>query len=147
MFGNALRLLMICAVGACTVAQPARHEQAAGEAAGEAIDEIAAPIEEATNSPSTAMLAVARSGDPDAVAAAVAPRACRAPSTCPSQFSACGAWSTPTICEAVCTPRPCTNGEDGLIERDITNSFRMCFDPAGNVCTQWSANSVSSCGC
>lgn len=143
MIRNALRLMIVCAVGACTVAQPGSHE----EMQGEAVDEIAAPSKEAVIPPTPAMLAAALSGDPDAMASAIRPNTCVAPSTCPSQFGSCAAWSTPSFCGEQCLSSLCEGGAEGRWGKAISNSFRVCFDAAGNSCTEWMQTSTLFCGC
>jgi hypothetical protein len=123
------------------MAPSGRQEQVQSEA-----DEIAVASTVAVNVPTPAMLAVARSGDPDAMAAAITLTSCVAPFTCPSQFGSCGSWSSPVFCDAQCTTKLCVAGE-GNFENDISNSFRVCFDAFANPCTEWRQTNIKSCGC
>lgn len=142
MIRNVLKLMVVCAVGACTAAQPGTYDQGQGEA----VDEIAAPSTQAVVPPTPAMLAAALSGDPDAMANAITPRDCVAPTTCPPQFGSCAAWSTPSVCGTMCLSTICPG--EGLRGRELLNSFRVCFDPAGNSCTEWrQTNGTLFCGC
>lgn len=143
MVRNALWLMIVCAVGACTVAQPGSQDHGQGEA----VDEIAVPSKQAVIPPTPAMLAAALSGDPDAMASAIRPNACVAPSTCPSQFGSCAGWSTPSFCGEQCLSSLCEGGAEGRFGKAISNSFRVCFDASGNSCTEWKQTSTIFCGC
>lgn len=143
MIRNVMRLMIVSAVGACTVAQSGARD----ETQGGAVDEIISPSTEALIRPTPAMLAAARSGDPDAMANAITPNSCVAPSTCPAEFGSCGTWSTPSFCDTVCLSSICSGGE-GVRGELIKNSFRVCFDSTGtNSCTEWRQTSVLFCGC
>src|SRR4051812_4619736 len=135
MIRNALRLMLVCAVGACTVAPSVSPEQLQGEA----VDESVASSAEAVMPQTPAALSV----DPDGNA--IRPRSCIAPTTCPG-FS-CGSWSSPTICDSTCTSQLCAGGAEGRLERLIENSFRVCFDASGNMCTEWQQQNAAECGC
>lgn len=133
MIRNALQLMIVCAVGACAMAPSGSRDQMQGEA----VDEIAASSTEAVIPPTPAAL----SEEPDAIG----PRSCIAPTTCPG-FS-CGSWSSPTICDSTCTTQLCAGGAEGRLERLIENSFRVCFDASGNMCTEWRQQNAAECGC
>ena len=143
MIRNALRLMIVCTVGACTVAPSGSHGQVQSEA-----DEIAVSSTAAVSVATPAMVAAARSGDPAAMAASITLTSCVAPATCNEQVFACEtAWSDPVFCDAQCTTRLCVAGE-GNFENDISSSFRVCFDSTGhNTCTEWRQTIVKSCGC
>jgi hypothetical protein len=136
MIRNALRLMFVCALGACAVAPSGSHDPLQGEAVGEI---AASSTEDAIPIPA------ALSGDPEAVDDAIGPRSCIAPTTCPG-FS-CGSWSSPTICSSTCTTQLCAGGAEGRLERLIENSFRVCFDASGNMCTEWRQQNAAECGC
>jgi hypothetical protein len=143
MIRNALRLMIVCAVGACTVVPSGSRDP--GQA--ESVDEIVSSPMEAVIPPTPAMLAAALSGDPDAMANAIGPRSCIAPSSCPSQFGSCGTWSAFDICDSTCTTQLCAGGAEGRLERLKENSFRVCFDAVGNSCTEWRQGNATQCGC
>ena len=107
--------------------------------------------------PTPAMLKAALSNDPDAMRDAIVTLAgtCQASSTCPAQFASCTNWSTPTLCNETCGPGMCfchpvrfCDGEPPEPRGTETfNSFRVCFDPNQNGCTEWSNTTTTFCGC
>jgi hypothetical protein len=111
----------------------------------------------AIHRPSPELLKAALTNDPDAMREAVAATAstCQAASTCPAQFGSCGTWSTPSLCSETCgTPlcicRPIKDCEGEPPEprgTDTFNSYRVCFDPNHNACTEWSSTTSTFCGC
>jgi hypothetical protein len=139
---NVMRLMVVCAVGACTVAPSGTHD----EMQGETMDEVASPSTEAVVPPTPAMLAAALSGDPDAIVNAATPSGCMAATTCPDPKS-CGTWSTSVECNETCLSSLCQGGAEGRFGRAFSNSFRVCFDAAGHSCTEWQLTSILFCGC
>jgi hypothetical protein len=104
------------------------------------------------------MVAAALTGDPDVMANVVGlAAACHAPSTCPAQFASCTVWSAfaacgSTFCTGGCVIPPTCGPEDdcGFSQRrgNTKESFRVCFDPAQNACTQWKTSTTATgCGC
>jgi hypothetical protein len=141
MIRKVMSLMVVLAVGACA-AQATTHEQTQGDA----VDESIPPATEAVIRPTPAMLAAALSGDPDAMANAAMPSGCMAPTTCPAEFGSCAGWSSFTECGLTCLRTLCPGGENvrGTL---FSNSFRVCFDKAGNSCTEWHETSSIFCGC
>jgi hypothetical protein len=106
--------------------------------------------------PTPEMLKAALSNDPDAMREAISAAAgtCQASSSCPAQFGSCTNWSTPTLCSetcvGVCLCHPVIDcGDDPPVSRgrDTYNSYRICFDPNQNACTEWSSTTSTFCGC
>jgi hypothetical protein len=115
---------------------------------------VLAPIE-AGIAPTPAMLEAALLGDPEAMAAAVAPLgACHASSTC-TGYGSCSGWSAQTLCNTQCGPGVCFCKpwldpgcqEDEPRGRDYYESYRVCFNAAGQSCTEWKQNITLFCGC
>jgi hypothetical protein len=117
-----------------------------------------APYEEALATPVPAfevptpqMLQAALSGDPEAMrAAATSVAGCHAATTCPG-YGACSGWSARTQCNDNCTRRCCHDGP-ACNEPDFGGTvyhqrYRVCFNPAGAACTEWSISSSYVCGC
>jgi hypothetical protein len=127
-------------------------------AAPEALtDEAAAFTTRRFLAPSPELLKAALTNDPDIMRDAVIATAstCQAASTCPAQFGSCGSWSTPSLCSetcgaplCVCRPiRQCEGEPPEPRGTDTFNSFRVCFDPSHNACTEWSSTTSTFCGC
>jgi hypothetical protein len=142
MIRNTLSLMIVCAIGACTPTPSSSQEQVQSEA-----DEIAASNAIAMSVATPAMIAAARTGDPDAMAASITLTSCVAPFMCNESLFSCGNWSSPVFCDAQCTTKLCVAGE-GNFENDISSSFRVCWDALGqNSCTEWRQTIIKSCGC
>lgn len=162
----AIAAAALCGLFACTQATtsppPQPTESPAVEPAATVMELTAGPdepsltIARAVIAPSAEMLRAALAGDPDAMrAAATATATCQAASTCPAQFGSCSSWSTPSLCSQTCGAplcrcRPIRDCPDDPPEPSGTetyNSFRVCFDPNQNACTEWSNTKNSFCGC
>jgi hypothetical protein len=134
---NALRLMLVCAIGACTVAPSGGHDPLQGEAVGE----IAA-----SGTDDVIPIPAALSADPAAVDDAIRPRACIADFTCPDPKS-CGTWSIALECDEQCLPQLCQGGAEGVLGRGFSNSFRDCTLGNGSACREWRVTTFTFCGC
>lgn len=141
MIRNVMRLMVVCAVGACTVAPSGTHD----ETQGERMDQIASPSTEAVVPPAPAVFAAALSGDPDAIINST-PSGCMAATTCPDPKS-CGTWSTSFECNETCLTSLCSGGAEGRVGRAFSNSFRDCTELDGSSCREWQLTSTLFCGC
>jgi hypothetical protein len=116
-------------------------------------DEVVAPPVERMITPTPAMVAAALSGDPKVMASAITVNACQSSTTCPPEFGACTNWSASeecafscgSLCRCIFTPEG--DCEPEVRGRSTFNSFRICFDPSGNGCTQWRQTISTFCGC
>jgi hypothetical protein len=142
MIRNALRLMLVCAVGACTTAPSGTHDPTQGEK----VDEIASPSTQAVVPPTPAVFAVPLSGETDAIRNFTTPAGCMAPTTCPDPKS-CGTWSTPFECAEECLPQLCQGGAEGVLGRGYSNSFRDCTLLDNSPCREWQLTTFSFCGC
>lgn len=156
-------IAIACGLCACEAAGQGPAASQAPETTA-SVAEPAAPADDtpmytirAVIAPTPEMLKAALTNDPDAMRDSISAAAgtCQAATTCPAQFASCTAWSTPTLCSETCGPGVCLchpvidcDGEDGGTRgRDTYNSFRICFDPSQNACTQWSSTTSTFCGC
>lgn len=132
--------------------------------AGEPIEpDDPAPVER-TIAPTQAMLAAALAGDPHGMQQSVALSGCPAPSTCPSSYGACTGWSAPAECSFTCNaspvcscpiviehpdvpPEPCEPDPSIQLGRRTFSSFRVCFNPQQQACTEWKQSLQLFCGC
>lgn len=131
MIRNALRLMLICAIGACTTAPSETHDPAQGET----VDEIGSSSTEAV--PAT----------PDVFAVPrTTPSGCIAATTCPDPKS-CGSWSASFECAEQCQAQLCQGGAEGVLGRGFSNSFRDCTLLNGTACREWRVTTFSFCGC
>lgn len=155
-----LSLAIACSLWACTAAAP----EPQSEPALPGDDEVPASVERFI-APTPAMLAAALRGDPTEMQTSVAFSGCMAPSTCPASFGSCGAWSAPAECGVTCTVSPiCTcpikpehpdDPPNEPCEPDLSvkrgkrtfNSFRVCFNPQAQACTEWKQTLQFFCGC
>jgi hypothetical protein len=161
---RAVVIAIACGLCACEAA----HQAPPAGRAPEATATIADPdepdpadtplyVNRAMLPPTPEMLKAALNNDPDAMRDAIVTTAtsCQASSTCPAQFASCTSWSTPSLCSAtcgasfcICRPiRLCEGEPPEPKEVDTYNSFRVCFDPSQNACTEWSNTTSSFCGC
>ena len=114
-------------------------------------DEPAAGLAALTaEQPTPEMLRAALSGDPAAMRDAI-PLAgtCHTATTCPG-FASCTNWSGFAACGFVCNAHCCHDrlcNEPDLAGGPIDEQFRVCFNPAGQSCTEWNVQSTFSCGC
>jgi hypothetical protein len=150
----AVCLLAACGLLACTQAPP---EPPAEPAAGLLDEEaVAAPVE-AFIEPTPAMLQAALSGDPVAMRdAAASLSTCHAPTTC-TGYGSCSGWSAYSFCNATCGPLQCICNPhadptcDGTFDilrgRNYFESYRVCFNSAGQSCTEWRQSISTYCGC
>jgi len=151
----------VCGVCACTTPShdpPASRTPEPGPVwdqpeTAEVTSEIAARV---VLPPTAEMLKAALANDPDAMRdAAALTGTCQAASTCPAQFGSCSNWSTQSLCNETCGASFCFCRPVRLCEGDppeprgvqTFNSFRVCFDPAHNACTEWTNTTTSFCGC
>src|SRR5262245_40317474 len=141
MIRNVMRLMVVCAVGACTAPSGAHDETQ-----GETTDEIASPSTEAVVPPTPDVFAAALSGDPDAIINTSTPSGCMAAKTCPNPKS-CGSWSTSFECSEMCLSGVCQGGAEGQLGRAFLNKFRDCTLLDGTACREWQLTSISFCGC
>lgn len=163
MMRRAVAVAALCMLWACTSTspQPPSPEPQASrtevEIVGDDLGEAAAATVLAMIEPTPAMLKAALRDDPDAMrdAAETSLLACQAASTCPAQFGSCSSWSTPAVCAESCGPgvcfcrpiRDCPGEPPEPRGQRTTNSFRVCFNPAGQACTEWAASTTTFCGC
>lgn len=141
MIRNALRLMLVCVVGACTTAPSGTHDPTQGETA----DEIASPSTEAVP-PTPDVFAVPLSGDPDAIHNRTTPSGCMAATTCPDPKS-CKSWSVSFECAETCQASLCQGGAEGRVGRGFSNSFRDCTLLNGDPCREWQLTTFLFCGC
>jgi hypothetical protein len=94
-------------------------------------------------------------------AAAAALAGCPQPTTCPTSYGSCSAWSAPSQCNFSCTSSlfcqcpfpehpddpPCEPDPSILLGRTTLSSYRVCFNAAAQPCTEWRWSIQSSCGC
>jgi len=160
---RAVVIAITCGLCACEAAgqdPPAGRapEATASVAAPDELSAVDTPlyVHRAMISPTPEMLKAALTNDPDAMRDAIANTAgtCQASTTCPAQFASCTSWSTATLCSetcgGACLCHPITECGDDPPEsrgRDTYNSFRICFDPNQNACTQWLSTTSTFCGC
>jgi hypothetical protein len=154
----ALCLAIACTIGACAApaAEPSEPAPAAPIAQVPDDNELVAV---AVIEPTPAMLKAALDDDPEAMRdAVVALSGCQAASTCPSQYGSCSSWSAPSLCESICGgigacickpvwSEECQGVPPEIKGRDSYNSFRVCFNPSGQSCTEWQQTSYTYCGC
>jgi hypothetical protein len=117
-------------------------------------DEVAPAPEVRLIVPTADMVAAARTGDPALMAkAALATGTCQAPSTCPSEFGACTGFSAASECDFSCgTPLcRCPRFEPDCVPtprgKTTLESFRVCFNPAGDQCVEWRQTFSFFCDC
>ena len=157
---RAVVIAIACGLCACEAAgqgPPAsRAPDTTAPAAEPTTDDTPAYTTRAVIAPTPEMLKAALTNDPDAMRDSISAAAgtCQAATTCPAQFASCTNWSTPTLCSetcgGICLCHPITECGDDPPEsrgRDTYNSFRICFDPNQNACTQWSSTTSTFCGC
>jgi hypothetical protein len=158
---RAVVIAVACSLCACSAAGQAPPPGGAPEAIASTADPTTGDtplyLNRAMIPPTPEMLKAALSNDPDAMrdAISVTASSCQASSTCPAQFASCTSWSTPSLCSAtcgvsfcLCRPLPDCEGEPRTPrEVDNYNSFRICFDPDLNGCTEWSKTTSQFCGC
>jgi hypothetical protein len=153
---------LACSMWACTTSprQPpeaSEPERTVSPVVASAADEAPLAVELALIEPTPAMLRAALANDPDAMrdAAATALAGCQPSNTCPAQFASCTNWSTPSLCSSQCGPGVCIckpiwqcEGEPPEPRgTDTFNSFRICFNPQAQPCTEWQQTSSTFCGC
>ena len=138
MIRNSMRLMIVCAVGACAVAPSGAHD----ETKGETMDEISSPSPEAMALPAPAAL----SGDHDVIGNLETLSGCMAPTTCPDPKS-CGTWSTSFECDETCLSSLCEGGAEGRLGRGFSNSFRDCTEQDMTTCREWQQTTFTFCGC
>jgi hypothetical protein len=165
-----IRAVAISLAFACTLAACASGNLGTGAEPIDVIDEATLPTVEQLIAPTPAMRTAALSGDPVQMAEAVAMlSSCQSPSTCPAEFGACTNWSPNNECNAFCEFSPicrCANpvfapgegDESNLREcgpedtefgfRRFFDSFRVCFNPQQEACTEWRQTTTrSGCNC
>jgi hypothetical protein len=156
-----MTLAVACSLWACTapsVPSPAPEPASTAEAPEISLNPADVFATRTVLTPTADMLEAALTGDPEVMRQAVAATtasSCVAASTCPSQFASCTNFSSPSLCsstcgESFCFCRPirlCEGEPPEPRQVDIFNSFRICFDPAGNSCTEWQQTISSFCGC
>lgn len=150
-----------CSLWACTTAppqstpEPTAPERLSTQVAATA-DEASLFVEVAVVEPTPAMLRAALANDPEAMRESTASlTSCQPSSTCPAEFASCTAWSTPSLCAESCGPGFCfcrpirlCEGEPPVPRGTETfNSFRICFNPQQQPCTQWQQTVSTFCGC
>lgn len=152
-------LVAACSLWACTASSPSpAPEPVAPELATLATtpEDVSVFVARTVTPPTADMLKAALSNDPDAMRDAIAlTTTCQAATTCPTQFASCTAWSTPSLCSSTCGASQCfcrpirlCEGEPPVPRQvDTFNSFRICFDPNQNACTEWQQTISSFCGC
>jgi hypothetical protein len=148
---RAVCVAVACILWACNAAPP----EPSVEPADPGADELPTPSVEAVLRPTPEMLQAALSGDAMQMAITIATASsCIAPSTCPAEYGACTNWSSFAECNFTCGPTLCfcNRTEDacqppGPRGRTTSNSYRVCFDPAANACTEWQQSSSTFCGC
>lgn len=132
MIRNVMRLMVVCAVGACT-ASPGTQD----ETQGETTDEIASPSTQAV---------VPTPDVFDGIINTATPAGCMAATTCPDPKS-CGTWSTAFECNETCLSSLCAGGAEGRLGRAWSNKFRDCTLLNGTACREWALTSTLFCGC
>lgn len=150
----------LCACEAAGQGPPAGRAPEAtdpvAEPAAPAADDAPLYTIRAVIAPTPEMLKAALTNDPDAMRDSISAAAgtCQASTTCPAQFASCTTWSTSTLCSetcsGICLCHPIIDCGDDPPEsrgRDTFNSFRICFDPNQNACTQWLSTTSTFCGC
>lgn len=147
MWMKAACVIVAFAIGACTGSSAETPEPIADDDV--TVEPVAVGV-----APTPAMLAAALTGDPVAMRDAAATfGGCNAPTSC-AGFGSCGSWSAADYCDASCGPALCKcNPRDpncdpeGLRGRDTYQSYRVCFNPAGESCTEWKQTTIAFCGC
>lgn len=160
-----LKSLAICILTACLWActqapapapEPIDPELGALALPSEDSDAELAPPIEAFHAPTPAMLRAALSGDPDLMreAAATTLTTCQPATTC-TGYGSCTGWSNSEQCGASCGPQQCICiqrpdfecPEPQLRGRNTFNSYRVCFNGAGQSCTEFRQTIANYCGC
>jgi hypothetical protein len=134
--------------GCATSASPAAAPEATS------VDELSAPLAQPAarigQPPTPEMLQAALSNNREAMSkAVVAAAACTGNVTCPG-YGSCTVWSAPVYCDTVCSSRVCSHvpGEPAeVFGSDIYDSYRICFNPQQQACTEWNESVHTFCGC
>ena len=154
-----LSLAVACSLSACTTS--AREPESRPDLVAIADEEAAAETVERLIEPTAEMLAAALSDDPVKMQQAVALSGCQLPSPCPASYGSCSSWSAPAQCNYSCSSSPlcqcpfpehpddppCEPNPYILQGIETYNSFRVCFNSAGQSCTSWKRTFHSYCGC
>lgn len=100
--------------------------------------------------PTAEMLRAARASDPGQMAAAMGPLdVCQAASSCDASYGSCTNFSAWAACGSMSCRAGCYHNP---LERDGTgsqtyNRYRICFNSAGQPCTNWEQSTQTWCGC